>query len=54
MLLTWNCPFATWHEVEPIGLTDARSADGASTRAKSRATAIDQRDFMTGSLEYIQ
>jgi hypothetical protein len=54
MRLAWNCAFAAWHAVEPIGLTDARSADGASKRAKSRATAVEQRDLMAERFEYTQ
>ena len=53
-LLRWRCPFTTWHEDALIGLTDARSAEGAKTRAKRRAAAIDQRVFMDGNLEYTQ
>lgn len=54
MRLAWNWLFAAWHDVEPIGLTDARSADGASKRAKSRATATEQRDLMAERFEYTQ
>jgi hypothetical protein len=54
MRLAWNCAFAAWHDDEPIARTDARSADGASKRAKSRATAIEQRDLMAERFEYNQ
>ncbi len=50
----WNRAFDTLHEDAPIGLADARSADGASITAKSKAPAIEQRVFMIGSLEYTQ